>query len=302
MGMPKKKQIKHRRQLEREEIVFDKRLIEIYKNAQYNILEKIRKLSDRQQLNIDNIYEYGRLDRLKQNLIKEFKVLDEKTKSVINKELLFMHEKSAHLTTYILSHEAGTHIAKRIISDEVVKKALNNKFDLVGWEGRLKTNLAKTIVKMQTELSTGLTIGEGYGKIANRIKKVIDVSTYEALRIARTEAGRIRAQADQDSIKYAEGLGLIIDEMWDSTIDGRTRQSHITADGQKKVDGYFTLSGNIKTVAPKMSGVASEDINCRCEIVTLYNGETPEFRRVRDKGIIPYQTFDEYLKSGNKVQ
>ena len=239
---------------------------------------------------------------MKQNLIKEFKVLDEKTKSVINKELLFMHEKSAHLTTYILSHEAGTHIAKRIISDEVVKKALNNKFDLVGWEGRLKTNLAKTIVKMQTELSTGLTIGEGYGKIANRIKKVIDVSTYEALRIARTEAGRIRAQADQDSIKYAEGLGLIIDEMWDSTIDGRTRQSHITADGQKKVDGYFTLSGNIKTVAPKMSGVASEDINCRCEIVTLYNGETPEFRRVRDKGIIPYQTFDEYLKSGNKVQ
>ena len=58
----------------------------------------------------------------------------------------------------------------------------------------------------------------------------------------------------------------------------------------------FEVNG-LQAEAPRLFGVAEEDIRCRCTMITLVEGYSLEFRRARGEGVIPYKTFDEWKKN-----
>lgn len=275
-----------------------KKITKVYKEAQKNLLEKIKDYAARQYLNSDNIYEYNRIGKLKAKIEEEVKILNQKTKELITKQQKLFYIDSHNLSTYIMTDEIGVNVAKKIFNDKAVIEALRNPLEFVSWEDRLKTNLARTIIKINSEIATGITIGEGYSKIAKRLTDVFKVSENEAFRIAWTESHRAQEKANIDSIDYAQSLGLEFNRVWLSAVDNRTRETHRRADGQYADDnGNFTLDGNIKTRAPGLSGVAKEDINCRCTVIIKYVGDELKERRVRNLGIVKYKTYDEYLES-----
>ena len=89
------------------------------------------------------------------------------------------------------------------------------------------------------------------------------VSPARAEMVARTEVigaynGGLEAGWQQS--------GLEGQKVWLAALDDRTRQSHRDAHGQMvDVGEKFDLDG-VETKAPGQSGVASEDINCRCSM------------------------------------
>lgn len=91
---------------------------------------------------------------------------------------------------------------------------------------------------------------------------------------------KIKAAVEDDGFRVYEnavlecGLalddeGYIVTKTWNAIIDEVTRETHFELNGTTiPVDEYFVTSGGAAALAPKMFGVASEDIHCRC-VITL---------------------------------
>lgn len=63
--------------------------------------------------------------------------------------------------------------------------------------------------------------------------------------------------------------GYIVTKTWNAIIDEVTRETHFELNGTTiPIDEYFVTSGGAAALAPKMFGVPSEDIHCRC-VITL---------------------------------
>ena len=91
---------------------------------------------------------------------------------------------------------------------------------------------------------------------------------------------KIKAAVEDDGFRVYEnavlecGLalddeGYIVTKTWNAIIDEVTRETHFELNGTTiPVDEYFVTSGGAAALAPKMFGVPSEDIHCRC-VLTL---------------------------------
>lgn len=163
-------------------------------------------------------------------------------------------------------------------------------------KGALETLSTTVRAQLRNAINQGLIVGQSYTAMMKDIKKFINIKNFEALRILRTE-GQAAINAGQADL-YLEAAKKGIDgaEVWDATLDGRTRPAHRSADGQKRGDdGFFVVDGE-KALYPAWEGLtASNRINCRCRLRFEVSGLSPALRRVKDKGIIPYQSYDKWL-------
>jgi len=168
---------------------------------------------------------------------------------------------------------------------------------------RLSTRLYKNREKLARE-TTNMIIretskGKGYAHIARRITELTEANYKQSLRIARTEAGRVRTITTQRGYDDAVDLGVDgLQKRWVSGLDGRTRDSHGAADGQTVDHDEDFIVGDARGPGPRMTGDAGEDINCRCTTIPIVDNIAPELRLV-DGEYQEYKTYSEWRKSKN---
>lgn len=148
---------------------------------------------------------------------------------------------------------------------------------------------------IEDEISEGLKAGEGYSKVAKRLEERFDMAGNKARTVARTESGRVRAEAQLETEEQAEEYAEFT-SLWLSALDARVRAKHRKLDG-KRADrnGYFHY-GTWKAKGPHLWGIAEMDINCRCQKLMLVNNMIPEYRRGRD-----YTNPDYQQKLANRI-
>ena len=147
----------------------------------------------------------------------------------------------------------------------------------------------KTSVRM--EISRGIAQALSYQEITRNIKNTTNVDYNKSLRIAKTEGHRIQCESAYNVQVRAKEKGADVVKQWDSTLDGKTRPTHRSLDGQiVGVDGYFKSDSGYKALYPGDFGVPSEDCNCRCALLqrakwalndeefTKMNGKTNELQ------------------------
>lgn len=121
---------------------------------------------------------------------------------------------------------------------------------------------------VRVELAKGIAMGSSYSEIARSIDRKMNTGMKVAMRIARTEGARINQESRFDAMHKAKESGADLVKEWDSTLDGRTRPTHRKLDGQiREIDEPFEVDGK-KAQHPCGFGIASEDINCRCVMLT----------------------------------
>lgn len=147
-------------------------------------------------------------------------------------------------------------------------------------------------------VTDGVIKGESVDRLARRIRREgIAKSFNSAQTIARTETLRSTGLGAQTTYAQARDKGVSVIEIWDATLDSRTRPDHAQLDGMEKdrqAGGWSTPYGIVP--GPRRSGVAEFDINCRCTIRPQVGDLSPSVRRIRDEGIQPYQTFSEWAR------
>ena len=125
----------------------------------------------------------------------------------------------------------------------------------------------------------GLINGESYAKQVTRVKDVFDRNVSNTARIIRTEGNRnLNAGAYLNSEELKEE-GVRIRRQWVATLDGSTRDSHQSLDGQFEDDnGLFWIGGDSARYPSDFSDPANS-INCRCTVIDVVQGLEPTLRR-----------------------
>lgn len=120
-------------------------------------------------------------------------------------------------------------------------------------------NLKKAI---SAEVTRGIASGMSYNDIARNISNVSKAPLSRAKTIVRTEGHRIQQASTRDAQQEAKSKGADVVKQWDSTLDGKTRDSHRRVDGEiRELDEKFS---NGLDFPGDPNGKAAEVINCRC--------------------------------------
>lgn len=114
-------------------------------------------------------------------------------------------------------------------------------------------------------LTQGILQGEDIRKISSRLQSVTDMDRRAAIRNARTMTTSAENAGKLHSYERAKDMGIDGKNMWVSTHDSRTRDSHIAIDGETVEIGQRFSNGCEYPGDP--AGDPEEVYNCRCSIV-----------------------------------
>lgn len=155
------------------------------------------------------------------------------------------------------------------INNKLIVDTINIPTEDLKFNERLykQVNELKKVVK--AEISRGIATGQSYSKIAQQVSLLTKEDLNKTYRIVRTEGGRVSSTAKLKAMEEAKARGCDIVKQWDATLDNKTREIHQKLDGKwVEVDEYFKVDG-YKTKRPHGFGIASQDINCRCVLLSV---------------------------------
>lgn len=165
---------------------------------------------------------------------------------------------------------------------------------------RLGEDIALLKKKITAQVSRGISTGMSYQQIAQQLAGQTNIGYNNAIRIARTEGGRIRNQSAYDAALKAKEAGADIVLQWDAALDKRTRSSHQRIDGEIVELGEKFSNGLLFPCDP--NGAAAEVINCRCAALqrARWALDEDELQTLKDRaeyfGLDKADTFDDYKK------
>lgn len=167
------------------------------------------------------------------------------------------------------------------VTPDVIKRAVENPVSGLTLKDTLEKHRKEIIYDIKRNIGVGLTNGDRYSTMAKRIAESIDGDYKKAVRIVRTETHRVResgfndaATAINESLRQGSS-GYVMAKTWNTMQDERVRPkkakgksrkyNHVKMDGVTiPQDDLFVLPSGATGKAPSQTGVAGEDINCRC--------------------------------------
>ena len=190
----------------------------------------------------------------------------------------------------------------------ILRRAVENPVSKLTLNDRLEKHRKEIIYEIKQAITVGLMNGDRYSTMAGRIKQSVDGSYKKAIRISRTETHRVREAGNLDAARSVQealssgNVPLQMMKVWKTMKDERVRPAkqkgrnkqydHRKMDGVAvKIDEEFILPSGAKTMAPGQSGVAGEDINCRCYL--SYELRKVDEESVKQTGGKQYTPYDE---------
>lgn len=151
---------------------------------------------------------------------------------------------------------------------------------LAGVRNRLVRIPGEVFDLISGQIAAGVTLGEGIPEISGRVEAVLSTTDSErwpnrAVVIARTETlGALNGSRADAFQAFADETDDEMERMWLSTIDTRTRPTHVLADQQRTgVNEPFMVGGFALMFPGAPDGPAQEVIQCRCTTLLLEKGE-----------------------------
>ena len=278
----------------------EREITQIYAAVREDIRAELAKVYEKHavdgKLTRAQMAKYGRLEKLEKELTKKLNDADRK---VINKNHTLardQYKEGYYNRAWVLDNELESRLGWGLLNDKAVRAAVENPFHKIADSRLLKDGRTR----IRSAIASGLTRGDSFAQMSKEIGEAINGNRYAAMRIARTEAGRAQTIGTQRTHERAEQLGVVGNEYWSATLDERTRIKHGQLDGvpkNREQNGWKIPGRNQYTPGPKQSGIAAFDINCRCGVEYRVDDEAPSVRRIRGKGVVPYQNYSEWRQA-----
>ena len=170
----------------------------------------------------------------------------------------------------------------KAVTPDIIKQAVNNPVSGLTLSDTLEKHRKDIIYDIKKNIGVGLMNGDRYTTMARRISDSLDGDYRKSIRIVRTEAHRVRESGYNDAATAINGAlkngktGYVMAKTWKTMSDERVRPlrqkrktyNHVEMDGVTiPQDELFELPSGAKCMCPGKTGVAGEDINCRCIVV-----------------------------------
>ncbi len=260
-------------------------------------LEKYYKqFSKKGELTLAEMQKYDRLRKMQKDLDAAILELSRTQAKEVQSLLFEVYSEGYDRMGWLAEQATGINLRWYVLPKDYIKKAIQNPVSGLTLNEILEKNRQEILWRIRQEVTQGLIRGESYFKTADRLKTALEDNYVKATRIVWTESHRCKEQAQLEAMQKLQEKGVEAKRMWVSTLDSKTRDTHRELDGQiEDKDGYFHIRG-LKTQAPGMFGVASEDIRCRCTTIFVFEGSEPRMRMIQGKGISDYITYSEWKK------
>lgn len=287
---------------EKEEEKVRKLLIQNYVNVLADIKRKLKVyIMDNENLTFAKQLELKRLDNLitQINIVLN-KLYDNNYKIIKDYDRETM-EREYFGVFYEVENLANINLSFSMLNERYIQEAIEFPVDGLKLSERLYDKyLMDMKYRVKGAVTQGLINSSGYADIAKTISDVGFTNFEHAMTIAITEAGRMKSLARQKGQQEALNKGVKLEKKWVSVLDKKTRHSHQKLDGQiVPIDGEFESNGH-KAPQPRLFGVASEDIRCRCDTITIVEGISPELRKDNEnKQHIKYKNYEDWHKEKN---
>ncbi|MGE7839596.1 phage minor head protein [Lysinibacillus sp. NPDC093712] len=260
------------------EVVFNKRLKAILDQ----MLQMHRKFGRNGEASWTDVNKYNRFNQEMKLMAEQLNADYKAVIKIIRESEERLYIEKYLMMAYLLEQSTSEEMGFKIPTVEMIESAIVNPIEFLTLPKVFETQRNDIIRRLNIEIAQSLQAGESYTEMAFRLEQAImGWAKKKAILVARTEGGRVRSQADLAVEEQASNTARLT-KVWMSSLDTRVRKSHRKLDGQKAdKDGYYHY-GALKSKAPRLWGVASMDIQCRCHTIYMVNGKLPEYRRGKD--------------------
>lgn len=217
------------------------------------------------KLTSDVMNKYNRIKALDKDIQLTVKMIYGANNKEINQALRKAFVDTSKSIMYIVDKDVGKKL-QPITKSKDITATINEAMKGLNWKDRNAKHRQDLIYNIQKTVKEGISNGDTYSSMANRLTKTMNVDVNKATTIARTETARVKSQSQKDTLDKVKKSGIEMMKTWNSVSDERVRSSHNEMDGTTVPydDDFITPLGN-KGFGPKLLDDDGEDsINCRC--------------------------------------
>lgn len=277
--------------LQREDSLL-KKLKKVYKSAFTSVKQVVQQMLGIKFPTQSQIHQMKYQKQLAKNLQQALKPLKSNNISTF-KEYLKESYNNGYIGTLYALQGHGVPLLLPVDQRQMLK-AISLTNDNIKLSKKLYKDIDNLANTVRHEITRGIAVGASYQDIARNISYRGNVSINNAMRMARTEGGKIASEAKLEAMHDAKAKGVDVVKVWCSTLDGKTRESHQLLDGVvKELDEEFVTIDGKRAMYPQGFNDPSEDYNCRCVLLTRakwalddkttrYNNETGEIIECKD--------------------
>ena len=281
-------------------------ILKAYKEALIEIRGEMagmyKKWAVDKKLTLAEMSKYNRYTAMEKKIME---ILDGKTKEVVSKIKKIppeQYNEAFYRTAWAVDNSVGVRLNWGMLNPTNVAKLfsladLKNKH----YQEALKNYPQDAKKAIRQALIGNLSQGKSFESMTKDLQKAIGVTAKKGIQIVRTEAMTAINAGTDYAFQKAKEKGVQGKIVWVATLDGKTRPSHQAMDGvAKDEDGMY--HGEIEAPYPGWEGLdASDRINCRCTERFEIEGYSPQLRRTREQGVIPYETYEHWKDGRTKA-
>ena len=283
--------------VERQIVLYEREVTAALQRAQVEIRSDMAAIYDK-YADSDGLLTHAEMTRSNRLVAAEKQIVGELNKATsanlttINRLQPEMYNASFFHQAWAIDQTTGLRLDYGSLNIRAIRANLASK----EFADALKRYPAVARGRMREAINNGLIRGQGYPAMMRDIRDALGMTRGDAMRIVRTEGQRAVNAGTAAAYADAEGEGVEGDTVWVSTMDDATRDQHQSMDGRTRdKDGLFHMPNGETAPHPLHSSLSAKNVvNCRCTSRYEITGYSPQLRRDRDAGLIPYQPYSSW--------
>ena len=207
-------------------------------------------------------------------LTEDFTNADKIAMKIVNGEAKDVYALNANYAAYDIEKKANANLSWTLYDHSTVERLILEEPNLLPLPSvDVPVDKRWNQKHITAAINRGILLGDPIQDIAKRLVTVASMDLNAAIRSARTATTAAECAGRIDTYKYAQSIGIELEQEWLATLDGRTRHEHRLLDGQRVAVGEAFHVGGASIRYPGDPQAPGYLIyNCRCTLVSAVKG------------------------------
>ena len=207
-------------------------------------------------------------------LTEDFTNADKIAMKIVSGEALDVYALNANFAAYDIERGTGMNLLWTLYDHSTVERLISEEPDLLPLPSvNIPLDQRWNKKHITAAINRGILLGDPIPDIAQRLLNVANMDLNAAIRSARTATTAAECAGRIDTYKYAESLGIEMQQEWVATLDDRTRHEHRILDGQRvDIGEAFEVDGATIRYPGDPQAPGYLVYNCRCTLVSAVKG------------------------------
>lgn len=207
-------------------------------------------------------------------LTEDFTNADKIAMKIVSGEAKNVYALNANYAAYKIEQDANVNLSWTLYDHSTVERLISEEPDLLPLPSvNIPLDQQWNKKHITAAINRGILLGDPIPDIAQRLLNVASMDLNAAIRSARTATTAAECAGRIDTYKYAESLGIEMQQEWVATLDDSTRHEHRILDGQRvNIGEAFEVDGATIRYPGDPQAPGYLVYNCRCTLVSAVKG------------------------------